>query len=143
MTLGEPPALLGAAYPGARLTNREAMLAMAADPATVATADLAAGRWQQARAGFEAAVAQHETAEARFGLAMALWWLGENQASVAECARAFTLYRRSGELAEAARCAVWLSITFQANFANQAAAGGWLGRAERLLEGLDDPSLRA
>jgi len=93
--------------------------------------------------GFEAALAQHETAEARFGLAMALWWLGEGQASIHECTRAFALYRRSDDLAQAARCAIWLSITYRANFANEAAAGGWLARAERLLEGLDDPSLRA
>ena len=114
---------------------------MAADTSSDAQADLAAGRWQQARAGFEAAVAEHETANARFGLAMALWWLGESQASVAECTRAFTVYRRGGEMAKAVRCAVWLSITFKANFANNAAAGGWLARADRLLEGLDDPSL--
>ena len=85
---------------------------MALDTASGAAADSTAGRWQQARAGFEAAVAQHETADARFGLAMALWWLGESQGSVAEGARAFTLYRRGGDLADAVRCAVWLSITF-------------------------------
>ena len=115
---------------------------MALDTASGAAADSTAGRWQQARAGFEAAVAQHETADARFGLAMALWWLGESQASVAEGARAFTLYRRGGDLADAVRCAVWLSITFKANFANNAAASGWLARADRLLDDLDDPALR-
>ena len=31
-------------------------------------------------------------------------------------------------------CAVWLAITYKANFANFAAANGWVGRAERLLE---------
>ena len=37
----------------------------------------------------------------------------------------------------AARCAVWLAITYKSNFANFAAANGWVLRAERLLEPLD------
>jgi hypothetical protein len=32
---------------------------------------------------------------------------------------------------------VWLAITYKSNFANFAAANGWLGRAERLLEPYD------
>ena len=43
----------------------------------------------------------------------------------------------SGDVESAARCAVWLAITYKANFANLAAANGWIGRAERLLEPLD------
>ena len=36
----------------------------------------------------------------------------------------------------AVQCAVWLAITYKANFANFAAANGWVGRADRLLEPL-------
>jgi ATP/maltotriose-dependent transcriptional regulator MalT len=94
---------------------------------------LAEGRWADARATFEATVADDETAEACFGLAMALWWLGENHACVERCSRAYTLFRTGGDVQGAARCAVWLAITYKANFANFAAANGWIGRADRLL----------
>jgi ATP/maltotriose-dependent transcriptional regulator MalT len=100
-------------------------------------AALAEGRWIDARAGFEAALDDAETAEASFGLAVALWWLGENHACVEWCGRAYTLFRQSGDVERAAQCAAWLAITYKANFANFAAANGWIGRAERLLEPLD------
>ena len=43
---------------------------------------LDAGRWAEAKAVSEAAPAETETAEGSFGLAAALWWLGENHACV-------------------------------------------------------------
>jgi DNA-binding NarL/FixJ family response regulator len=55
---------------------------------------------------------------------------------VSSGARAYTLFRRSGEDESAARAAVWLGITYKSNFANFAAANGWLRRAHRLLEPL-------
>lgn len=51
------------------------------DPIADAFGALAEGRWADARIGFEQSLATAETAEACFGLAMALWWLGENHAS--------------------------------------------------------------
>ena len=54
---------------------------------------LAEGRWSEARAAFEACLAEEESADARFGLAAALWWRGENQASVDRCTEAYALYR--------------------------------------------------
>jgi len=101
-----------------------------------ADAALAAGRWVEARAAFEQALADDETAEGCFGLAVSLWWLGENQACVDRCGHAYALFRRSGDVEGAARCAVWLAITYKANFANFSAANGWIGRAERLVEPL-------
>ncbi len=95
---------------------------------------LADGRWVEARVAFERALAERESPNALFGLAMALWWLGENGPAVDRCARAHALFRRSGDVAEAARTAVWLAITYKANFGNYAAANGWVARAERLLE---------
>ena len=68
---------------------------------------------------------------------MALWWLGENRACVDRYSRAYALYRASGDVEGAARCAVWLAITYKSNFANFAAANGWVVRAERLLEPFD------
>ena len=103
---------------------------------------LAEGRWADARAAFEATIANGETAEACFGLAMALWWLGENHVCVERCSRAYTLFRTSGDAQSAARCAVWLAIIFKANFANFAAANGWIGRAERLLAPFEPGALQ-
>jgi DNA-binding NarL/FixJ family response regulator len=97
---------------------------------------LDAGRWAEARAAFEVALAEAETGEGCLGLAVALWWLGENRAGVDRCTRAYTLFRRGGDDLSAARAAIWLGITYKSDFANFAAANGWLGRAERLLEPL-------
>jgi tetratricopeptide (TPR) repeat protein len=111
----------------------------AEEPFSGGFAALAEGRWEQARSAFEAVLAggETETAEACFGLAMALWWLGENHACVDRCSRACALFRASGDIEGAARCAVWLALTYTSNFANFAAANGWVVRAERLLEPFD------
>jgi DNA-binding CsgD family transcriptional regulator len=95
------------------------------------------GRWEEARREFEASLAQMETAQARHGLAVALWWLGENDGSVAECTRAYALFRKAGDVENAVQCALWLGITYKANFANSAAANGWIGRADRLLDSVE------
>jgi len=113
------------------------MVGVTAEPAAAGFGALAEGRWSDARAAFKAALAGGETAEASFGLAMALWWLGENRACVERCSRAYALFREAGDVQRAAQCAVWLAITYKANFANFAAANGWISRAERLLERLD------
>ncbi len=111
---------------------------MAAEELLAAGHDaLAAGRWSDAQVAFEAALADEESPEACFGLAAALWWSGENRASVAQCTRAYSLFRQRGDTPGAVECAVWLAITYKANFANFAAANGWVGRAERLLEPLE------
>lgn len=100
-------------------------------------AALDAGRWADARVAFEATLSDTDTADAWSGLAAALWWLGENQASVASWSRAYSRYRRDGDTAGAVQCAVSLAITYKANFGNFVAANGWIARAERLLESLD------
>ena len=82
-----------------------------------------------------------ETPEAHYGLANAQWWLGQNRESVASCTRAYALFRAEGDLPGAVQCAVWLCITYKANFANFSAANGWVARVERMLEGLDRSAL--
>ena len=99
-------------------------------------AALEAGRWDEARAAFEGSLSIGETADACFGVAVAAWWLGDSRASVVAGTRAYALFRRSGDVEHAVQCAVWLGITYKANFANFTAANGWLGRAERLLEAM-------
>jgi DNA-binding NarL/FixJ family response regulator len=107
------------------------------EPPADADVALAEGRWGDARVAFEQVLAHGDTAEACFGLAVALWWLGENHACVVRCSHAYALFRQAGKAESAAQCAVWLAITYKANFANFAAANGWIGRAERLLAPLE------
>ena len=54
-------------------------------------AALDGGRWREARDAFESSLLETETAAARFGLATALWWLGESQESVEHCTAAYAL----------------------------------------------------
>jgi ATP/maltotriose-dependent transcriptional regulator MalT len=112
-------------------------------------AHLAAGHWDDARSDFEAALStdaaggmdEVATARAWQGLAGARWWLGENQASVDACTSAYAGFRRAGAagIEQAVQCAVWLAIVYKSNFANTAAANGWLSRADRLLGGSAEP----
>jgi len=105
---------------------------------------LAAGRWAEARAAFERAVPEDVDGEARFGLATALWWSGEDRAGVAWCRQAYGRALHAGEVGRAVQCAVWLAITYKADFADHAVANGWLARADRLLaEAEPGPLLRA
>ena len=93
---------------------------------------LAAGEWDDARGAFEQAVAAGDSPEALDGLGRALWWLRDERA-VVHRERAYAGFRRDGELARAARIALWLSREYSLAFDNDAASRGWLSRAERLL----------
>jgi DNA-binding NarL/FixJ family response regulator len=103
---------------------------------------LAAGRWEEARAAFAAALAERETPEALDGMGVALWWLGETRASVTHTERAYAEFRRAGDAVSAAVAAMSLCVTWISNFDNHAAAGGWLARAERVLEDTDPNPLQ-
>jgi DNA-binding NarL/FixJ family response regulator len=94
---------------------------------------LAAGHWEQARDAFAAAVDVTDAPDALDGLSRALWWLRDGRGAVVIRERAYAGFRRDGELARAARVALWLSREHALVFGNTAAANGWLSRAERLL----------
>jgi DNA-binding CsgD family transcriptional regulator len=94
---------------------------------------LASGDWVSARAAFETALAVEEFPEALDGLGRALWWLRESEQAVVYRERAYSGFRRDGQLARAARVALWLSREYALVWGNEAAANGWLARAERLL----------
>ena len=94
---------------------------------------LASGDWEAAREAFGGALAIADSPEALDGLGRALWWLREEREAVVYRERAYAGFRRDGELARAARIALWLSREYALAFGNDAAAGGWLARAERLL----------
>lgn len=97
---------------------------------------LADGRWEDARDAFERALREGETAEALEGAAEALWWLCDARSSVRYRERAWVRFRRDGEVVRAARVALDLSIAYLVNLGNEAAARGWLARAERVVSGL-------
>lgn len=98
-----------------------------------AEAALASGDWEAARAGFEA-VLEHDTSpEADEGLGRALWWLQDLDGAILHLERAYAAFRDRGDLARAARTALWLSREYHAVRGNPAASNGWFARAEGLL----------
>jgi DNA-binding CsgD family transcriptional regulator len=96
---------------------------------------LASGDWQGALAAFDAALdaGGDIDPDALDGRGRALWWLRDAEGAVASRERAYAGFRREGDLARAARIALWLSREYSTVWGNEAAAGGWLARAERLL----------
>ncbi len=94
---------------------------------------LASGNWDDARGAFQEALDSTDSPEALDGLGRALWWLRDERGAVVHRERAYAGFRRDGELARAARIALWLSREYGLAFDNDAASRGWLTRAERLL----------
>ena len=99
---------------------------------------LAAADWQSARSWFEKARDQAETAEVLDGLSQVAHFEGQYDSAVELKELAFAKYRRSRKPVEAADTARWLAFlhgTFHGNFA---VASGWMARAERLLDGMEE-----
>jgi DNA-binding CsgD family transcriptional regulator len=99
---------------------------------------LAAADWQSARSWFEQAQAHAETPEVLDGLSQVAHFEGDYDSAIELKERAFAAYRNSRKPVEAADTARWLAFlhgTFHGNFA---VASGWMARAERLLEGVED-----
>lgn len=94
---------------------------------------LASGNWEEARDAFSRAVDATDSSDALDGLGRALWWLRDVRGAVVHRERAYAGFRRDGQLARAARIALWLSREQALVFGNEAVANGWLARAERLL----------
>lgn len=94
---------------------------------------LAVGDWSSARTAFEGSLDAAESPEALDGLGRSLWWLRDGRAAIVNRERAYSGFRRQGELGRAARIALWLSREYGLVFGNDAASRGWLARAERLL----------
>jgi ATP/maltotriose-dependent transcriptional regulator MalT len=100
------------------------------------------GRWDEARVAFEASLEVRETPEALEGLAQVHWWLCDAPASVRYRERAWGLFRTSGDALSAGQAAVDLSVSYLVNLGNDAAARGWLARAERVTRSLDPNPLQ-
>lgn len=98
---------------------------------------LAKADWASARSFFELARAKAETAEVLDGLSQVAHFEGDYDAAIELKELAFAEYRRSRKPVEASNTARWLGFlhgTFHGNFA---AASGWMARAERLLDGVE------
>lgn len=94
--------------------------------------------WEEARRAFATALGKHETAEALEGYAHASWWLDDASATIDARSRAYALLRRQGDDPRgAARVATALAGDFGSFRGQPAVAEGWLGRARRLLDGLE------
>ena len=81
--------------------------------------------------------------EALEGLALATVWLDDERATLDALERSYSLYRQAGDRLGAARTALWLGLCSQYIRGQWAVASGWLGRAERLLDGLEPASEHA
>lgn len=101
-------------------------------------AALARGAWQEAKRAFDSALAGEESPEALEGLGLAAWWLDLDDVVFTSRERAYRLYRERGDVAAAARIAVWIGWDYSAFRGEQAVANGWIQRAHQLLDGLAD-----
>jgi ATP/maltotriose-dependent transcriptional regulator MalT len=98
------------------------------------------GEWAAARDAFTTALHEEDVPEGLNGLADALWWLGDTQASVEHRERAYALFRKRSDAAGAATTALTLCVHYRANVGDEAVSSGWLNRAARLISenGLDE-----
>jgi hypothetical protein len=104
-------------------------------PLEGAQAALRQGAWQEARAQFEALLAEKETPEALLGLGLAAVAQLDASTALAAHERGYRLARELGDDRRAARLALELAVDCLV-FRGPAEAGGWLERASHLLEEL-------
>ena len=104
-------------------------------------AAMATGNWSAARDAFSAVLEVAEVPEALFGLANALFWLGDLAGTIANCEKAYAGFRRRGDPMFAAGAALSLVGYNKGYLGNTAAARGWLSRAARIVEN-EVPGLR-
>jgi DNA-binding CsgD family transcriptional regulator len=102
---------------------------------------MATGEWRGARDAFSAVLEVAEVPEALFGLASALFWLGDIAGTITYCEKAYAGFRRRGDLMFAAGAALSLVGYNKGYLGNTAAARGWLSRAARIIEN-EVPELR-
>ena len=90
--------------------------------------------WGEAYARFSAADHQQPlVAEDRERLAVAAQLVGQDEVSAAMWERAHLQLLQRGDVAWAVRCAFWLALGLF-NRGEMARGGGWLGRAQRLIQ---------
>ncbi len=98
------------------------------------------GAWADAFAGLTAADAQTPLEpEDLDRLSTAAFLIGDEEASVRARSRAHAGFLDRGQHVQAARSAFWLAFDLAGVPDQQAQAAGWLARAQRLLEGVNEP----
>jgi len=102
---------------------------------------MATGDWGSARDAFSAVLEVAEVPEALFGLANALFWLGDLAGTITNCEKAYAGFRRRGDPMFAAGAALSLVGYNKGYLGNTAAARGWLSRAARIVRN-EVPQLR-
>ena len=110
----------------------------AADLLRIGREALAAADWERATSCFERARHFGETAEVLAGLGQSAHFRGAHLEAIALNERAFAAYSRRDDRPEAAEVARWLAFLYGAVHGNMAAANGWMARAERLLDGVEE-----
>lgn len=98
---------------------------------------LKSGRWREARVAFEQALTLEKSPEALEGLGTSCSWLNDGDGSVRAREEAFRLYAKAGDDRSAARVATWLANEYGEFRGEGAVAGGWLTRAQRLVQDLE------
>jgi DNA-binding CsgD family transcriptional regulator len=96
------------------------------------------GDARSSRHAFEAALAERESGELLEGLARALYLEVDYPGSIEAHQRAFAAYKGEGDPLSCARVARLLSWQHVNVYGDFAVAGGWLARAEELLEQTGD-----
>jgi hypothetical protein len=95
--------------------------------------------WEEARSAcsaFEGALRADESPEALEGLGLAAWWLEDDGTVIGARRRAYRLYQDRGDRCGAARAATGLAMDHFLR-GEHAVANGWVRRAQRLLDGLE------
>jgi len=108
------------------------------NPLPAAHEALRRAEWEAAQDAFQAALHQEETPQAFEGLSWACWWLSDATTLFEARERAYQLYHQQADRRGAARLAIWIAHDHVEFRGQLAIANGWLQRARRHLEGLDD-----
>ncbi len=91
------------------------------------------GKWSDAKEYFEKALHAEDYAEAYFGLAQALWWLGDFHGSIDNYERAYKNFRENNDPARAAEAAMVIALEVISYLGNESVGSGWLARGRRLI----------
>jgi ATP/maltotriose-dependent transcriptional regulator MalT len=103
-----------------------------------ARAAFARADWRAAKDLYERMLAADpDQPDALDGLGQSCWWLGDKQTGMELRAKAFAGYQRRGDRERAGFIAAYLAAEYRIA-GNASVAQGWIGRAQRLLDGLDD-----
>lgn len=94
--------------------------------------------WGVAAEIFRQVLATGQGPQALDGLGEALYWQGRYAEALDLRQRAYALYREEGQRRPAALVAVRLAQLHGLIYGNAVAVNGWVGHAQRMLEGSDD-----